>query len=447
MNDIKTNIEFINHASVLVSDKSVALLSDPWYFGDAFHKGWNLLYELPENEVLSTLEKTTHLWISHEHPDHLSIPFFRKYEKELKKKNIEILFQKTLDKRVVGFLSGMGFPVVELDSGQEHAISDNFSLICIKDGIFDSALLIKVGDEKILNLNDCVVRDTKRAGEVHSITGDVDILFTQFSYAAWKGGKDNKKWRQAAAKEKRDSMKLQTEVFHPKTVVPFASFIYFSNERNFYLNHDANKPSDLFECIEGLSELTILKPFDKLGAGAGKHSNDSAISFWDDCYSKIQDKEIHIFERIELDGLNKSFQKYKEKIFKDNSIWFMKLLSVVSPISVFKPIIVELDDMDLVLSVDIFSSDLHATDAAPDLVMSSESLDFIFKNTFGFDTLTVNGCFEERRDHGFSRAVKSLGIGTFNNNGIHVSPMLLLDFKLIFSSLRSLFSVQKNIDD
>ena len=63
-------IEFINHASVLVSNEEVSLLSDPWYQGDAFHKGWNLIHEFNDDDILNLLERVTHIWISHEHPDH-----------------------------------------------------------------------------------------------------------------------------------------------------------------------------------------------------------------------------------------------------------------------------------------------------------------------------------------------------------------------------------------
>ena len=67
---MKTSIQFINHASVVVSDGNTSVLSDPWYTGDAFHKGWNLLHETSTQEVLSMLDAITHIWISHEHPDH-----------------------------------------------------------------------------------------------------------------------------------------------------------------------------------------------------------------------------------------------------------------------------------------------------------------------------------------------------------------------------------------
>ena len=39
--------------------------------------------------------------VSHEHPDHFSIKFFKDYEKILKANNIKFLFKKQKDKRVV----------------------------------------------------------------------------------------------------------------------------------------------------------------------------------------------------------------------------------------------------------------------------------------------------------------------------------------------------------
>ena len=86
------SVEFINHASVLISNEEIGLLSDPWYQGDAFHKGWNLLHELSDDEIYKLLKRTSHIWISHEHPDHFSIAFFNKFTDILIKDNIQILF-------------------------------------------------------------------------------------------------------------------------------------------------------------------------------------------------------------------------------------------------------------------------------------------------------------------------------------------------------------------
>ena len=66
----------------------------------------------------------------------------------------------------------------------------------------------------------------KRAEQIKGITGSCDILLSQFSYAAWKGGKDNIDWRKAA-NEKIQSLNIQIRVFEPKVFIPFASYIYF----------------------------------------------------------------------------------------------------------------------------------------------------------------------------------------------------------------------------
>ena len=55
---MKTSIQFINHASVIIKGTNISLLSDPWYQGDAFHKGWNLLYELSDDQIINIFKST-----------------------------------------------------------------------------------------------------------------------------------------------------------------------------------------------------------------------------------------------------------------------------------------------------------------------------------------------------------------------------------------------------
>ena len=118
MHSSKTTIQFINHASVRISYEDVSLLSDPWYFGDAFHKGWNLLVEQSADEISKIIKSTTHIWISHEHPDHFSISFFKIYEELIKSQGIVILFQETKDKRVKSFFTQNEFNFNELISSR-----------------------------------------------------------------------------------------------------------------------------------------------------------------------------------------------------------------------------------------------------------------------------------------------------------------------------------------
>ena len=78
--------------------------------------------------------------------------------------------------------------------------------------------------------------------------------------------------------------------------------------------------------------------------------------------------------------------------------------------------------------------------------MHSRSLYFIFKNEFGFDTLTVNGCFESS-DRGFSKSAKTLSIGSLNTLGFSLTLGLLFNPNLIFLFFSNLKKIMKNIDD
>ena len=442
---MKTSVKFINHASVIVSDDTISLLSDPWYTGDVFHKGWNLLHETSNKEVDSLLNNVTHIWISHEHPDHLSIAFFKAFAEKIKNLSIQILFQKTKDKRVFKFLTAQGLEVKELDFNNKFALSKDYHITCIEDGFYDSGLLIESHGEKILNLNDCEVTTSKRADEVFAITGNVDVLLTQFSFAAWKGGKDNKKWRDEAAREKINTMMLQINKFKPTFIVPFASFVYFSNIENFYLNDAVNKIEDLNEKLEEHSlEVILMAPNDVLGGESEALSHNDAVIFWKKKYQDIS--PANQYDVIEIGALRSSFEKYCARIEKNNNISLIRIIRVLSPIRAFQPVIVLLEDLNISVKFDYVEKTILETNEPEMLSMKSESLDFIFKNSFGFDTLTVNGCFEEKNKNGFVDATKTLAIENLNNLGIKVEFKTLFNFSIIKLFLTSLYRVARKLD-
>ena len=79
-----------------------------------------------------------------------------------------------------------------------------------------------------------------------------------------------------------------------------------------------------------------------------------------------------------------------------------------------------------------------------DIEMHSESLFFVFKNEFGFDTLTVNGCFDASR-LGFAKTTKSLAIGSLNSMGLHLNLSLIFNVKIILLFLGKLKNVLNRI--
>ena len=93
-------IKLINHSSLYMNFKDeLRILTDPWYDGTAFDGGWSLLHENNCDFIFNIFEKVDYIYITHEHPDHFSISFFKKYSEIINKKKIKILFQETSDKK------------------------------------------------------------------------------------------------------------------------------------------------------------------------------------------------------------------------------------------------------------------------------------------------------------------------------------------------------------
>ena len=61
-------LNFVNHASLVFSHGDIRLITDPWISGEVFHNGWSLLSKT--KFTFSDFKNITHIWFSHEHPDH-----------------------------------------------------------------------------------------------------------------------------------------------------------------------------------------------------------------------------------------------------------------------------------------------------------------------------------------------------------------------------------------
>ena len=441
-------VKFINHASVLISNSKVGLLSDPWYFGDAFHKGWSLIHKNEKSDILEMLNEVNYIWISHEHPDHFSVPFF--LDPEIKRKinalNIKILFQETTDKRVHNFFKKNKFQIIELLENKTFSLDKNFNIKLYKSHFYDSALIIKVDNVDILNLNDCPLNTVSDLNNFSKKYGSFDVLLTQFSYAAWKGGKDNKKWREEAALEKINAIKKQCEILKIKKLLPFASYIYFSNSLNSYLNDSINTPKIISNALADKDvEVVTMRPLEKQFLDNLKQDYKSE-NFWRENFNKINNLSLLNYEEnITLDSLNDSLEKYNKRIIHKNSKFLIYLLSKIKFLGIFSDLKIFLVDHNRIVNYSIFEKMKYSNDKTLfDIKMHSSSLKFIFDNEFGFDTLTVNGCFESHGNN-FSKVAKNFAVGSLNALGIRFSILLLFNFKIIKLFLQQSLRVEKKL--
>ncbi len=441
-------IQFINHASIYLNDGETGLLTDPWYSGGAFNNGWELLYENNDTEIKKILEKTQYIWISHEHPDHFSVDFFKNYKNLIITKNIKIIFQNTKDKRVCNFLQNCKINFIELDDFKKFDLSNDFSLFIKKYDFYDSALFINLKGIKIFNLNDCPVKSTHELNQIKKKNGSCDILLTQFSYAAWKGGKENVKWRKKAAEEKLNIIKKQAQILNTKTVIPFASFIRFSNIYNDYLNDSVNTPNVTKNKLKGLnSEIVFMRPYEIQYLNNIKQ-DEATLQYWEELYVNKKKASLYSKNKIyNVEEINLEFIKYCERIYSKNSKTIIKILFTLKFFGIFQILNIYLKDLDKTLSINIIKRKIdYAEKSKADIEMFSNSLVFIFKYSYGFDTLTVNGCFEEKNKNGFSKMSKLFALENLNNLGYKLDFKFLFNYKLIFLFLKKLFSVQKKIN-
>ena len=146
-------ITFIGHAGLALQTDDCTILMDPWLSGAIFNDGWDLLVPsvLPE----TTLGQVTHVWISHEHPDHFHLPSLRTILKA-HPNTLTILFQPTADSRVVNWARREGFEVQTLTEHCWVPLTESCRVLLGKVGLYDSWLAVEHGDKRFLNLNDCV---------------------------------------------------------------------------------------------------------------------------------------------------------------------------------------------------------------------------------------------------------------------------------------------------
>jgi UDP-MurNAc hydroxylase len=434
-------VTLINHACVKLSLGGMTVLCDPWLAGPAFNNGWDLLVKTPM-DLDAVMDGVTHIWVSHEHPDHFVPKLF--IDIAQRHGGIPVLFQATRDRRVASFLEQRGFTVTELADRQPQTIG-GVRVTCGVSEFYDSWLHLADGTNSILNLNDCAEGDEAELRNIARLTGPVDVLLTQFSYAAWKGGRANAQFRKRAARAKLETVTAQVRALKPRQVVPFASLVYFSNQENFYLNDHVNRPADAAAAIEtaGAAPL-VLFPGETWSAGTA-HDNAPSLAAYRTAYDEMPLLPLRPpGESVALGRLGQEFAAYRERVYHVNSPLLIRLLRRVPGLGAFHPVTIRLTDLDTTVSVSVVDGFETVPTGSADVAMHSGSLSFLFNHPFGFDTLTVNGRFEATPE-GFGKMTKSLAIGSLNAMGLAVSPALVMNFKVVLMLLRRLAAVVRNM--
>jgi hypothetical protein len=436
-------LTFINHACCKLLAGEVGLLFDPWIDGPAFNDGWDLLIPtpLPLDAIMAGV---THIWLSHEHPDHFSPSFFSRIA-PAHRDRVAILFQRTRDGRVAKFCRSLGFRVTEMADSAPLALDHGVTAICGSHDFYDSWLHVSDGRQSLLNLNDCQLSAPADLERLARRFGSPTVMLSQFSYAAWKGGKADRAYREAAAAQKRDTLAAQIRALHPPFALPFASMIYFSNVENAYLNDAMNTPRIAAETLATAGTAPIvLFPGDEWELGAPR-DNAAALAQYRRCYAERAQLPLHgPGASVEIDRLWEAYAAYRARIFAQNSRLLIALVSRLRFLGALQPLNIRLTDLGAVISFSLVGGIAVVPAATADVAMHSSSLLFLLRNDFGYDTLTVNGRFEATSE-GFAKMTRTLGIGSLNAMGLSISPSLALNFRVLLILLRRLQQVMTRL--
>jgi len=423
-------LTFVNHACCKLIAGETGLLFDPWIDGPVFNDGWDLLIPtpLPLDAIMAGI---THIWFSHEHPDHFAPGFLARIAASHRDR-VTILFQPTRDHRVAEFCRGLGFRVIEMPDRAPLALGGGVTATCGPHDFYDSWLHVSDGKQSLLNLNDCQLADPGDLARLRRQFGAPTVILSQFSYAAWKGGKADRAYREAAAAKKRDTLTAQVRALHPAFAVPIASMIYFSNTENAYLNDAMNTPRVAADTLAAARTVPIvLYPGDDWEIGTA-HDNRAALARYAERYAAIPSLALRgSGESASVAQLQAAFVPYQARIFARNSRFLIALVSKLPLLGAFQPLTIRLADLGTTVSYSLFDgiAVLPATRDV-DVTMHSSSLLFILRHEFGYDTLTVNGRFEATTA-GFAKMTRALGIGSLNAMGLSIAPSLAFNSRAL----------------
>jgi UDP-MurNAc hydroxylase len=381
------HIEWVNHASFIFRDGEASLITDPWISGPAFNNGWELL-------SLSKISPQdfagiTHIWFSHEHPDHFSPPNLREIPEALRK-SITVLYHETRDKRVIKLCKGLGFQTREMPEGEATAISSRTQLTVGPNDLIDSWLAIRSGGKLLLNLNDCVFNDSAELAKIHRKQGDAFVLLTQFSYANWVGNPEDIASHRRHAERKREQIRRQVEIFRPQHLIPFASYVIFAHEENFCFNREINQITDIFRFTsEKLGVPTVvLYPGDTWEIGAVHDSSAALTKYAADYQAALARGPVNRSKSVTLDQLRAASETYLRKIYAKNRKLVLQM--AIPPAAVY------LRDLGISVNVSV-QNGIQAVDTPmekTDIILSADSLQYCYSFDWGGDTLAVNGRYE-----------------------------------------------------
>ncbi len=239
-------VDFVGHATLLIRQGDLALLSDPWWSGPAYREQW-YPYPIPVPEHYD-LTRVDAVYISHSHEDHLHAPTLRELLEVAP--NAEAIIPLRPDTQMRDYLRRIGFRRIrEVASGTPFTFRKGRTSmrLTLLTHIDDSLLAVESGGETLLNLNDAL-HSSRREMIVEYcriLRGRfprVDYLFCGFGGASYfpncvhLAGKDDVAVARARERWFLQNFGLISHLLQPRLAFPFAAHFVLPDARNWWIS-------------------------------------------------------------------------------------------------------------------------------------------------------------------------------------------------------------------
>lgn len=320
-------ITHLNSATVIIESGSTKIVCDPWLIDGIYYGSWATTPKL--NIDWSVFENTTHIYLSHIHPDHFDL---RTIKEIIKYCNPKIIIYNFKEKFLLNNLIFNGFKPIEINKSQilgdikvslYSGDSCNPELCgkffgCRTINSIDSLSVFQDNQHTVVNVNDC--QYDLSLGSLNKILEEykkIDLLLVSYVGAgSWPQCWNLSESELNKAKEFKKTEMLNHGIkfikhLNPKWIMPFAG-TYTLTGRLHTLNKDLPKPSleEAQNCYSNFGECFILNSFESFEFSKPK-------SFVPPTTENINPLYIYDFDEDEVKNnkclIDKSYSNFENK--------------------------------------------------------------------------------------------------------------------------------------
>jgi hypothetical protein len=233
--------ETIGNATLVAHDGGPVLTTDPWITGGAYFGSWARSHVIPD-EQRAAIAACPYVWISHGHPDHLSVESLEQL------RNATVLLPNHVGGRIRRDLEELRFRVRVLPDRTWVQLSPRLHVACVADWNQDAILLVSLGDRLIVDLNDAAERGwgpfvrritrSRRESYLLRLTGSGDAdMINVFD-------EDGRRLPRAVKRPLGPWIARDAEAYGARFFIPFSSMHRYQRADSVWANAYANTLDD-----------------------------------------------------------------------------------------------------------------------------------------------------------------------------------------------------------